>query len=121
MHTYANNNNRTVVLEVSNKCLSASKTIEITTIGLNDLLTAESVDVYPNPTQGLLTITLPSNMDAGQLSINSIDGKEVYARQLNNASNKVTVDISNLQVGIYFLKMQVENQVITKKIILTNE
>lgn len=75
--------------------------------------------IYPNPTEGKLTITL-SNVEGTcnncETIITDVLGKEVF-----NEIYKKQIDISSLEKGIYFLSLYKENRLIeTKKVIVNH-
>lgn len=72
-----------------------------------------SVVIYPNPAQHILTITSPNNIDS--IEIFDVSGKLLIATSVKE--NQTTVDISNLSVGIYFVKVQSEVGIKTEKIV----
>ena len=67
---------------------------------------------YPNPAHNFIKIKMASDRKANFKIINSI-GQEVLKGQINNA----TIDISNLENGMYFLKINDNQKVFTKKFI----
>jgi rhodanese-related sulfurtransferase len=69
--------------------------------------------VYPNPTKGVFTIEADN---IGFVSLSDIQGKTVY--QIENPNSLSTIDISNRELGLYILRIQSDNKIITKKIIL---
>ena len=75
--------------------------------GINEL-TSSAVEVYPNPTSGVMTVV--SNASAPLSNITNIMGETVIA--LNG--NESNINIESLNAGIYFLNFQVngENQTI---------
>lgn len=73
------------------------------------------VSVYPNPASAILSVENGSGEEIKSVSIYSITGALV--KQINNAQEIKTISISELQNGMYFVKMQVGNQVINNKII----
>lgn len=60
----------------------------------------KAISVYPNPVKDILTIKSKNPIET--ISIISIEGKEV----LNKKGSVETVDVSSLQNGIYFLRIQ---------------
>ncbi len=77
---------------------------------LNDL-----VSLYPNPTNGTLNI---NNLEANStIEIFNVIGEKVLFSNLLKGNN--TVDLSNLSNGSYFVKLNSNNQIITKKVILS--
>ena len=76
-----------------------------------------NVIVYPNPTQGILTIQLPENRpEKTMLRLFDIQGRNILSKESSNA--KETLNIENLSDGIYMLSIQNGHLKTTKKIIL---
>ncbi len=72
----------------------------------------QSVQIYPNPTTGLVYINGAEN---AMISVYSITGQKVKS---NNLLNSNTIDLSGLPNGVYLVKIQKEGHVLTKKISL---
>jgi len=88
------------------------------TISSVDFANLESVNVYPNPTNGFLTLV--SELDINKIeniSIIDILGRKMNVRPIS-IQNDITFDMSEQQIGIYFIKIQVDNQFIFKQFIL---
>jgi len=79
-----------------------------------------SFQVTPNPTNGTIYIEIgaPENLDA-QISIHNLTGQSVYRQQLaiNKGLQTLSLDLSNLTSGVYFISVQSEHAVVTKKLI----
>jgi hypothetical protein len=73
------------------------------------------MDIYPNPTTGIITIELSQTAKESVLAIININGQELLKHQLK--ANKTQIDISNLKSGIYFAKLTNENTVEVRKIV----
>ncbi|MGH2664587.1 DUF7619 domain-containing protein [Flavobacterium sp.] len=72
--------------------------------------------VYPNPTNGLVTISLKNNTDKiDAVVVNDMLGKTVYAKTIDNPIAEV--DLSRLSAGIYFVKINVDQQEKVMKIV----
>lgn len=71
--------------------------------------------IFPNPTNGLITFLVPENTD-NTISIYDIQGKELL--NLKNQSGSVTTDLSFLEEGMYLVKLQNQNGITVKKVIL---
>lgn len=74
----------------------------------------ELIKVFPNPNNGQFTLLLAPEQAVQQLSIIDMSGRTVTS--LN--SNQTTYQIEGLSQGMYFVQMNIENKVITKKIIV---
>ena len=84
----------------------------------NPLNTSEfsrnSISIFPNPSNGIVTINTENILN---ITISDITGKVVFSK--NNVTNNETINLSNLQTGVYLAKMVTETGVEeTKKIIL---
>jgi len=95
---------------------------------LDKKLTLETVKVYPNPaeTQINLSYSIPS---AFKVSINLFDTKGVLVKDIKNAyqepgNHTETIPLSNIEEGLYFLKINFEDgsnfKSITKKFFIQN-
>ena len=71
-----------------------------------------SIQVYPNPTTGELTI------ENGELRIKGVEVFDVYGRkQLTIDNGQLTINISNFSAGVYFVRITTENGVVIKKVV----
>jgi hypothetical protein len=76
--------------------------------------TRNSISIFPNPSNGIITINTENTLN---LTISDITGKVIFSK--NNVTNNETINLSNLQTGVYLAKMVTETGVEeTKKIIL---
>jgi len=79
----------------------------------------EDLNVYPNPTSGELRI------ESNGLRIRSVDIFDIFGRNLginaqihsDNSENAVVINISQLSVGIYFLRINTEVGQVLKKVL----
>lgn len=86
-----------------------------------NLLTNESnfykdLKVYPNPSQDLVTIDLPRELE-NDVNITVLDsqGKQVKTQSIN--ANNNTLNISNLQTGVYLIQIEHEDSRIVKRFV----
>lgn len=68
----------------------------------NDSLSKNTVSIYPNPVQDILTINALDTINS--VEIFNINGQKMYARLNNN-----TVDVTNLSSGVYLLNVELSN------------
>jgi len=89
--------------------------VDITPISFSVLSTQdvklEGVEIFPNPTRAAITINGAKDID--YVEIVSITGERV--QYIQNASENI--DMSNLQAGVYFIKITTINGFVTKKIV----
>ena len=70
-----------------------------------------TVQVYPNPTNGFINI---KNAENSQVSVYDISGRLVLTYE--NTTSLGTIDLSNYNGGIYFVKIIKDNATITRRI-----
>jgi len=79
----------------------------------------ENITIYPNPTNGIFTISFensPLKKGVRGILITDITGKIVYSEN-KNTGNKIQIDISKENKGIYILKIQTNKKIISSKIL----
>ncbi|MGZ2370676.1 Ig-like domain-containing protein [Ancylomarina sp. YFZ004] len=93
--------------------ISLVSTIDFSLLtGIEDL--DINISVYPNPVHDYVRIKLPGCQD-GRLVLTNQQGKVVLIRRLQEES--LTLNLSHLSSGIYFLVMEIDGSRTTKKII----
>jgi hypothetical protein len=76
-----------------------------------DELVSNAVTVYPNPTNGIINITLSSELTKNStLEIYNAIGKLIITEVLSNELN--TLNISNLSNGIYSFRVMNNNTMV---------
>ncbi len=122
VHTYTANGTYTVQLIVTGSCGAdtVSNTVVITGVGIDEL-TAGSVSVYPNPTNGLFHVTV-NNAVFSQLTISVIDlqGKEVFStmdKNITSGYNK-QINLEGLSKGIYYVRINTGTDMKVQKLII---
>jgi hypothetical protein len=78
------------------------------------------VFVYPNPTQGLLTVdVLLTQNEKAQIEVFDITGQLIYNKQLSGSDfYSHTINLSATAKGVYVVNVRMENSVVTRKIIV---
>lgn len=76
-------------------------------------------DIYPNPVEQLLQIDLQfSKQQAAQLTMHNATGQIIRSFALGTLSEyHQQVDMRDFAQGVYFVKLQTEEQVVTRKLI----
>lgn len=83
-------------------------------LGVNDQQIVE-VNVYPNPTTGIVNVVSGKNID----NVNVYDVSGRLVKTVNKiSSDKSVLDLSSLASGTYILKIQTDKKVVTKKVII---
>lgn len=70
--------------------------------------TTNYLNIYPNPNSGMFTIDVESLQETTEIEITDMLGKEVYKTNLkgNSAKQNLPISLSDIQKGMYLLKMQ---------------
>ncbi len=72
--------------------------------------------IHPNPTTGELTITSAGN-GISNIEILDVTGRKLSSHPLVIPSSYQKFDLSNLNKGIYFIKIDTNQGVIIKKVV----
>lgn len=80
------------------------------------------VNVYPNPFIDKIKIELTSKTAAktAKVTVTTIDGKTVYQKEVKLIKGRVSQELnglSRLPKGMYFLRLQLDEKTIMKKVI----
>ncbi|NLN74607.1 MAG: T9SS type A sorting domain-containing protein [Bacteroidales bacterium] len=72
----------------------------------------EQFNVYPNPASDVVQISSPVNFQT--LRVFDMTGREIYTEIVN--ANNTSLNVSNLNKGIYLITLEGENSKVTKKL-----
>lgn len=78
-------------------------------------VTALDFELYPNPTNDIVNIQLPTNVNEANASLYDFSGRLVKTKKVST-SNQL-VDLEDLGSGMYILKVQFEDKLGVKRII----
>lgn len=82
----------------------------------NEAFEEFNFEVYPNPSDGLVTISIKEFDQNTNLSVFDISGKKVFSGSIQNEIT--TINLGNLGSGIYILKLTSANKSSNKKLII---
>lgn len=105
-------------LVANSRRLNAHGAIEKALGNLNsiDEILSGSISIYPNPAVNELRV------ESGEYQINKITlfdttGKNLRVNSMANSGREQVIDLSQLSPGVYFIRLELESGVITKKFI----
>jgi hypothetical protein len=85
--------------------------------GIKDpVFTNNGITIFPNPNSG--NFTIKSNVKLNSVEIYNLTGELIYTNFNLKSLSSVDINLSNLQKGIYFARIQQAKQVMTEKIII---
>ncbi len=104
--TYNPSTNGVYAVVVSNSCGSdTSLCTSITTIGLNELLSAQIL-LYPNPNNGAFTLEMPANLIGQAIQIFDMSGRLI--QEITAQEMKQLIELKDIATGSYWLRIGVE-------------
>lgn len=117
-HTFANNGEFTVSLTVSDGMGTHTETkgnyVKVGPYYGIEEIKEEEIKLYPNP--GSNNIQFASDYIIEHIEV--IDSKGYHVMSLDINDRTISLDISQLSTGVYIVKILVEDQIITKKMIV---
>lgn len=122
VHSFTESGSFIVKQSTSNTCFtdSAYDTINAVISDLPEMRTSYKVNIYPNPSTGVIDFNVVSNSPNDYLTYDIIDlnGKILRKGKISGTSGKFNFseDLSNIDPGNYFLK--INGQTKSKKIVI---
>ena len=80
---------------------------------------AQSIVIYPNPTENIFFIELNSNLKSeGSLKVMNMVGEilDHETIEVTSGLNQWKMDLSSYSSGVYFISIEIDGQSIVKKI-----
>ncbi len=107
-----------VTVTDANGC--SSNSLAFNNTGINESELDNIFISYPNPSHDVVNIKVMTNKTVDAAYITNILGKTVKVISAKNmkANDSNAVDVKDLSQGIYFLSLQVEGRMVTRKIIV---
>ncbi|MCF8234892.1 MAG: carboxypeptidase regulatory-like domain-containing protein [Bacteroidales bacterium] len=104
------------VTAVYDQCEGISDTVYImSTVGVDEIFSENSISVYPNPAQDLLNVE--STFDINKVTVMNYVGQAIENIKVAE-DNVVMINTSNFDEGAYFIKVETNEGVITKKFVI---
>ncbi len=92
-------------------------------VGVEENMTAIAMEVFPNPTQGMIKLNLEADLfTTADLKVMNTMGQVVYEQNgiKINGNFSTDIDLSEQSQGVYFVVVSGNEQQISKKIFLQN-
>jgi hypothetical protein len=101
-----------------NGCVILSDTLYVSLTGIGDR-TMAGLQLYPNPSRGRVTLLFPQPVHDLHISIINLTGEKVFEMTPATLETTETVlDLEDLWDGVYLLRIESDDEVVTRKIIL---
>ena len=86
-------------------------------LGVNDVNLAESIKIYPKPAKDILHISV----EDGAIAIEKVQIINITGRSVKTVTDNLQkIDISNLNEGVYFIKITFNKGVLVEKIVIVS-
>ena len=99
-------NGHYAVLVFQNGCQDTSACYEVYDVGIKPLY-LEQCSVFPNPTRGNATLSIPGV--SGQKTIRMIDSRGIIISEFRFFGEEVKLETDHLPVGLYMLELTCDN------------
>jgi hypothetical protein len=98
---------------------TACVALDTCSVGLNDLFSDQSLEIFPNPSEGKFNLTFDAKEQADYLiTITNTLGKKVFEYPLLSfaGEHKREIDLTHLSKGLYLVNISSGDKKITRKI-----
>ena len=110
------NGSYAVEVTTANGCVDTSECISFTTIGIADNVSGDGIQLYPNPTEGLVTIDLGKTYPSSVLQVLNLQGQLILEKQVEN-KQLIQLNI-NQPKGTYLLQIQNSEGTFREKVVI---
>ena len=84
------------------------------TLSINEIENNEDVNIYPNPTTGIFTISTEGGK-IKEVKVFNLLGEEIYSTTIDN--QQTTINLSSQAQGIYFVQVEIDKGIMRKKLV----
>jgi len=91
----------------------------VRTIGIESNNFEIGLNVYPNPTNGQVTVEINGNSTQASVRLFNLVGEEIPIQIDFSGNNKLFLNLENQASGVYFLSIELNGKVVNRKLILT--
>ena len=104
-----------------NRVLSSTERQDLyeSVAGVNDLTKENKISLYPNPSNGKIILEIKDraiSFKEGEIIVFNSLGENIFQEKL--ISEKIQIDLSDKVKGVYFIKIQSGQTILTKKIVI---
>lgn len=111
--------NYSVVVTDANGCETIFGPIEVKEIvGTHTTSLENQVDVYPNPANNVVTLSVNGDMSLSDIEILNHLGETIEFKSFNQSTTSLVLSTTSYDAGIYFFKFQMNSTLVTKKFVV---
>jgi extracellular elastinolytic metalloproteinase len=87
-------------------------------LGVENNLLETGIVIFPNPTNGTITLSNNTDLDLKTARITDVNGRTINTFNLSNAESNTTISLETLATGLYFVTITSQNDTnIVKRIV----
>ena len=112
-YTATQSGNYSVFIEDANGCSDMSSIVEFS-VGINDDIYTQNLELFPNPGSGVFTVRGEFNQNVDLfLNVTNVLGQQLMSDEIirNTATLTRTVNIDEFANGVYFVRVRINDQV----------
>ena len=80
---------------------------------------SKQIDVFPNPTTNTLSVSFNSLSGNTTIQLLNVQGQSLMeVNDIEMGNGFTELNVSTISNGVYFLRMIVENKVVTKRVVV---
>lgn len=110
------NSNSQIVVDADYVCETSSALVN-DAVGVADVAAGIAIDIYPNPTNGLVNMVFNTNESKVNVDVYNVLGERMMTRTLNN-NGVQTMDMTGLNNGLYYFNITAGDNSTTRKVTL---
>lgn len=102
---------------ILNPSINSQMTIvEGSTLSVEDHLKRPQLNLYPNPSDGIVNVQIGEALLGSTLQLIDISGRSLFSSELN--SEETALNLDNFSAGVYFVTVQNRGAIYSEKLIL---
>ena len=113
VYTATQSGNYSVFITDANGCSDMSSIVEFS-VGINDDIYTENLELFPNPGSGVFTVRGQFNQNVDLfLNVTNVLGQQLMSDEIikNTATLSRTVNIDEFANGVYFVRVRINDEV----------
>lgn len=88
------------------------------TLGVEDFTSLEKINIAPNPSNGIVTLTKNNQTTISKVTVFDINGKVVKVVDSELSLDAIQINLSDFSKGVYFLEISNEMDKVVRKIVI---
>jgi hypothetical protein len=87
-------------------------------LGIKNFSALDSINIYPNPSNGVFTLTKNSAVEISKIRVYDTNAKLLKEIDAKQANQNGTINVSELSAGIYFMEISNDTDKTVKKLLI---